>query len=80
MKIDSNVRTELQEAYQEWAKNKDQVKSINHENTQLLKEAAGKLNVKKNQVSAAFRFAKKAEEEGADELDSIVDIFETMKG
>lgn len=79
MTVDTNMKEELKQAYNNWAENRRAAKELNHSNSELLKSVAGQMGVNKSEVGSAFRFAFKAEENGHDELDSIVDIFETMR-
>lgn len=79
MTIDTSIKEELKQAYNSWAENRRAAKELNHNNSELLKGVASRMGVNKSEVGSAFRFAFKAEENGHDELDSIVDIFETMK-
>lgn len=79
MQINENLRENLKEQYNAWAENKRNIKALNHANSELIKEVAGKLNVEKSEATAAFRFAFRLEEQGKDELDGIVDVFSTLR-
>ena len=79
MVLTQEQEAKLVEIFTGWRENKEQVKALNHANSEMLKEVAKDFGVDKKQVSAAFKFRQKLEESGDDELSGIVDVFESMK-
>jgi len=78
MKISEHVKKEILEVYSLWNDNKNEIKFLNQTIQEALKGLAEKLDCKPKVLSSAFRFMKKAREDGVDELDPISELFILM--
>ena len=71
----SYEKGKLKKMYDGWCELLDQRKDLNAEINDLLKEAAGLTGQSKAQVASAFKYNKKLEDKGNDELDGVSSVF-----
>lgn len=79
MVIDPNDKNKVKEMFSTWLENKDQVKEINDNNKEIIKDTAEILNVKSKTVNKLFNFLKSKHEGGEDELETLLEIASSVE-
>lgn len=67
--------SQIQDCYEVWRDIENQIKALNTTKGEILSRLAESKGVKKAKISAAFRYRKKMEDKGEDELDGVVSLF-----
>ena len=79
MVIDPNDKNRVKELFSSWMENKDQVKQINDNNKDLVKDVSDILNVKTKTVNKLFTFLKQRMDNGEDEIETLSEIITSIE-
>lgn len=78
MVLDPSDKKKVKELFSSWLEIGDQRKQLNESNKEITKETADILNVKAKTVTKLFNFLKQKHDGGDDELDTLLDIAESI--
>lgn len=78
--LDENGKERVKALFSEYMELLDNRKQLNDQIKELMESVAELFNVKKALVAKVFSFLKKKYEDGSDELDDIVTIFQEIEG
>lgn len=67
--------SQSQDCYVDWRELESQIKALRTTQGEILSRLAESKGIKKGKISAAFRYRKKMEDKGEDELDDVVALF-----
>jgi len=71
--------SQMQDCYTEWKEIENQIKALRQTQGEFLSRLAESKGEKKGKIAAAFRYRKKLEDKGEDELDDVVSLFMELK-
>lgn len=74
MLIDPHEKKKVKELFASWLDIRDQRQQLNDTNKDIVKEVADILNVQSKTVNKLFNFLKQKQENGDDELDTLLDL------
>jgi uncharacterized coiled-coil DUF342 family protein len=74
MIIDQHDKKRVKELFSNWLDIRDQRQQLNDTNKDVVKEVADILNVQSKTVNKLFAFLKQKQDNGDDELDTLLDL------
>ena len=77
--IDEATKKRVKEIFSDWLEIQDSRRVMTKSANDLKKEAADLLEIKSTNITKIFGFMKKLWEDGDDELEDIVTVFEVIK-